>query len=202
MKINNYIFIILLALANLASASDISDADLFQQNQYDVVYGKEDAPIQVLEYFALTCPHCSNFYENDFPKIKKEYIDKGKVRWIKRSFSSDQQSLKGTMLLSCVGKDLRERYLKILLSKQSNWAYQTDFLEVLSNIASLGGMTKQGFNKCMNDGSLEKSIREFDNKSKDVLDLKGTPSFYVNKKLVEIYSDNSFKNIFDALLDK
>jgi protein-disulfide isomerase len=202
MKINNYILIILLAVANLASAGNPSEANIFQPGQYDVIYGKEDAPIQVLEYFALTCPHCSYFYENNFPSLKKEYIDTGKVRWIKRSFSSDQQSLKGTMLLSCIKKDRRESYLKILLSKQSNWAYQQDFIEILSNIASLGGMSKQDFNKCMNDASLEKSIRESDKKAKDDLDMKGTPSFYVNKKIVEVYSNDSFKNIFDELLDK
>ena len=122
-----------IAFANFANAIEtdasteavkIIPTNFYKAEPYDIVYGKENAPIQVLEYYSLTCPHCSQFYSSVFPDLKKEYIDSGKVKWIKRGLVMDLQSMKGELLLACASKEFRERYLKILLSKQSSWAYQ------------------------------------------------------------------------------
>src|SRR4029450_5686348 len=46
--------------------------------------GKADAPITVIEYVSLTCPHCANFQKTVFPRVKKEVTDTGKARFIVR----------------------------------------------------------------------------------------------------------------------
>ena len=106
-------------------------SDLYELEAFDIVYGKSDAPIQVLEYYSLVCKHCSVFYLDTFEQIKKAYIDTGKVRWIKRSLAVFPQAVKATLLLSCVGEETREKYLKLLLKKQESWSYQKDYLGVL-----------------------------------------------------------------------
>ena len=52
----------------------------------DRVLGKATAPVTVIEYVSLTCPHCANFHKTLFPRMKKEFIDTGKVRYIVREF--------------------------------------------------------------------------------------------------------------------
>ena len=102
MKRNSiYLWLMLVSLTNIAFAN----VNFFEPQVNDLTYGKSDAPIQVLEYYSLTCPHCSYFYLNSFPNLKRDYIDKGNVKWIKRSYTADLPSLKATMFLSCVPKD-------------------------------------------------------------------------------------------------
>ncbi len=203
---NRYLaFLLVLILgAHLAYAGDkaptIINAEIFGAAPYDITYGSETAPIQVLEYFSLTCPHCAKFYEDIFPLLKKEYIDTGKVRWVKRSFITDSNALSGTMLLNCVDTSKKESYLKILFSKQSNWAYQKDAVTILKNIASLGGMSGQDFAKCMSDKTREKSIINISNQAKDILKVSGTPAFYIDQNSVSIFSHKSFKEYLDKLL--
>lgn len=199
-KIGSFLLSMFFAFASLASAENNID-DLFKPKYLsDIVHGNNDAPITVLEYYSLSCPHCSYFYASIFPSLKKEYIDTGKVKWIKRSYAIDSASLKGTMLIECVEKERRENYLKILLAKQANWAYQKDFIHILSNIASLGGMNIDKFNNCMNNKTNEKLISEASNNARELLKISGTPSFFVNKEQVKVYSENAFKQVFDKLL--
>ena len=195
------VLIFILGIVGLANAEPIP-VEFLKPSPYDITYGNESAAIQVLEYYSLTCPHCSHFYEHSFPSLKKDYIDTGKVKWIKRSFVTDLPALKATMFLACVSKDRYESYLKILLSKQSNWAYQQDFLTILGNIASLGGMSPQEFKKCVDNKANEKAITDDNLKTTAALKMHGTPSFFINRELVTIYSEDSFQEHFDKLLTK
>jgi protein-disulfide isomerase len=201
-KINSFLLIIFLTFSSLVKAEENFDAIFKLKYLSDFVYGKDDAPVTVLEYYSLSCPHCSNFYANIFPSLKKEYIDTGKVKWIKRSYAFDSPSIKGTMLIECVEKNRRESYLKILLAKQANWAYQKDFIYILANIASLGGMNVAAFNKCMDNKANEQAITDAANNAKEKLKISGTPAFFMNGEQVKIYSENSFKEYIDKLLAK
>ena len=197
-NLSSYIFLLIISLTNFSNAND---ENLFKEKYIsDIVYGNSDAPIHVLEYYSLSCHHCSHFYEHIFPIIKKEYIDTGKVQWMKRSYALDRSSVKGTMLLECATKDRRESYLRILLSKQSNWAYQKDSVSILANIAALGGMPKDKFEQCMEDREKEKNIVDRSKYAAEELKITGTPSFFINKEQAKIFSDNSFKELFDRLL--
>lgn len=198
------IFLVILFVFNLANASSrsssIVNSEIFKLSSYDIAYGNEDAAIQVLEYYSLTCPHCSNFYENIFPGIKKDYIDTGKVKWIKRGFITDSHAFSGSMLMACVERDDRERYLNILLTKQSNWAYQKDSIEILRNIAALGGMSSKDFSKCMTNKENESAIKDISIKAQNNLNISATPVFFINQKKISIYSNKSFRDYLDKLL--
>ena len=64
----------------------------------DVVLGSEKAPVTIIEYASMTCPHCAHFSTTTFPELEKRYIDTGKVRFIFREFPLDPLAAAGFML--------------------------------------------------------------------------------------------------------
>ena len=62
-------------------------------------------PVTITEYASMTCPHCAAFTEKVFPKIKSEYIDTGKIRFVFREFPLDIKAAAGSMLARCIAKD-------------------------------------------------------------------------------------------------
>src|SRR5262249_50372806 len=71
----------------------------------DMALGDANAPVTIIEYASMTCPHCAHFHETTYPELKKKYIDTGKVRFIFREFPLDSLALAGSMLARCAGKD-------------------------------------------------------------------------------------------------
>ena len=71
----------------------------------DVVLGSDKAPVTVIEYASMTCPHCAHFSTTTFPELQKRYIDTGKVRFIFREFPLDALAAAGFMLARCAGND-------------------------------------------------------------------------------------------------
>ena len=212
-KKNNYIIALIfgaLAFVSFVNANAVTDDALqkidisfYKTNPYDIVYGKEDAPIQVLEYYAVSCTHCAYFYLNVFPPLKQKYIDDGRVRWIKRSYVVDQASMQGSLFLNCFDGDQRKNYLKILLAKQSNWIFaKDDARKTLGNIARLGGMSQQTFQQCMNNKETEHQIRVVTNQAIKVAKISGTPTLYVNQERILNFSEQSFAESFNAILAK
>ena len=115
MIITRRAFTAALSLTGLAALAGLSPlrliADAFAQSAADVAkpvslpdmaLGNANASVTVTEYASMTCPHCAAFNEQVFPKIKKEYIDTGKVRWIFREFPLDIKAAAGSMLSRCI----------------------------------------------------------------------------------------------------
>src|SRR5215475_15688810 len=80
----------------------------------EMAMGDEKAPVTIIEYASMTCPHCAHFQETTFPEIKKRYIDTGKVRWIFREFPLDNLAAAAFMLARCAGKDDKEKYFALV----------------------------------------------------------------------------------------
>ena len=87
------------------AADKISDVELMAPEALpDMVMGDAKAPVTVIEYASMTCPHCAHFQETTFPEIKKRYIDTGKVRYIFREFPLDTLAAAAFMLARCAGE--------------------------------------------------------------------------------------------------
>ena len=81
-------------IVNARAQSRVPDAELAQPSPLgDVVMGSPDAPVTVIEYASMTCPHCAHFSTETFPKVKEKYIDTGKVRYIMREFPLNQPAV-------------------------------------------------------------------------------------------------------------
>ena len=110
--------------------------------------GSDKAPVTIIEYASMTCPHCAHFEETTFPELKKRYIDTGKVRYIMREFPLDALAAAGFMLARCAGKDKYMPMIETLFAKQSDWVVQQP-LEPLGASPSSSASPTDSFKACL-----------------------------------------------------
>ncbi len=149
----------------------------------DEVMGKPDAPITVIEYASLTCPHCAHFESEVFPKIKKDWIDTGKLKWVYRDYVWDGLAEAAAMISHCSG----ERYYTFLdtfFHSQQNWEHATNPLAALKTIAQIGGMSGDKVDACLADKALLGKILARKEDAEKLYGIHTTPSFLINGKLV------------------
>src|SRR5258706_11399400 len=90
------------------------------------VLGNPEAPITIIEYASLTCPHCAEFDKSVLPQIKQTYIDTGKAKLVYRDFPLDATALKASMIARCLPSDRYFAFIDALFKQQNNWAYSGD----------------------------------------------------------------------------
>src|ERR1700691_2695678 len=141
------------ALADEPTAEELAQAG----PAGDIVLGSEKAPVTVIEYASMTCPHCAHFSETTFPELQKRYIDTGKVRFIFREFPLDALAAAGFMLARCGGKDKFLPIIETLFAKQPHWVVQKP-IEPLKAIPKQFGYTQQTFDQCLANQQVLDSI--------------------------------------------
>ena len=150
----------------------------------DVVLGSDKAPVTVIEYASMTCPHCAHFAETTFPELQKRYIDTGKVRFIFREFPLDALAAAGFMLARCAGKDKFMPVVETLFAKQREWMVEKP-IEPLRAIAKQFGFTEQSFDQCLANQKVLDGIQDVRDRAATKLGVNSTPTFFINgKKLV------------------
>lgn len=187
------------------SEAEISEAEkelYLQEMPNDFILGDKDASITFIEYSSLSCPHCAEFNKKILPDIITQYVDTGKVKYIHRDFPTDLPSLHGTMLLHCVGQEKYFLYLKVLFDKQYSWVMSAKYLEILENIAKLGGMSGEEFHQCIEDTKLKESLMNKVLKAQKTLAINGTPVFIINGKIITGLPANNqiFSQEFEKIL--
>ncbi len=179
-----------------------SAADLAQSGpQGDVVLGSDKAPVTVIEYASMDCPHCAHFATTTYPELKKRYIDTGKVRYIFREFPLHQIALAGSMLARCGGSN--EKYMaivEVLFAKQADWVVEQP-LQPLMALAKQFGLTEDTFKACLSNQKLEDEIMAVRDHAVEKFGVNSTPTFFVNgKKLVgDVSIDQMAKEIDPSL---
>jgi protein-disulfide isomerase len=166
----------------------------------DETMGKADAPVTVVEYASMTCPHCAHFAETTFPEMKKKYIDTGKVRYILREFPFDPRAEAGFMLARCAG-DNYFPMVDVLFKQQQTWAAADNAKEALLQIAKLAGFTQESFNACLTNQKLLDQIRSVQRRGADEFKVDSTPTFFINGKTYKgAMSIEEVSAIIDPLL--
>jgi protein-disulfide isomerase len=148
----------------------------------DMVMGSDKAPVTIIEYSSMTCPHCAHFQETTFPELKKRYIDTGKVRFISREFPLDRLATAAFMLARCAGKLDSTKYFTMvdtLFRQQDTWAVQHPIPPLL-NIAKQAGFTEESFGKCLDDDELLKNVEKVRQRAIDKFKVQSTPTFFIN----------------------
>jgi protein-disulfide isomerase len=151
----------------------------------DHVLGKTDAPITIIEYASLGCPHCAEFERDTLPKIKADWIETGKAKLIYRDFPLDGAALRAAMLARCAPADRYFAFIDALFQSQNNWERAPDPLEPLSHIAKLGGLSDQQFKSCMSNESLRNSVAASRQIAEQSYGVQATPTFFVNGEKIE-----------------
>ncbi|MGH6989467.1 MAG: DsbA family protein [Stellaceae bacterium] len=169
----------ILVAAPMAAAAAGGAAKTPTLNPDDHVMGQTSAPVTMIEYASLTCPHCAAFEEEDLPAIKKKWIDTGKVKLVYRDFPLDGYALKASMLARCAPDDRYFQFIESFFESQENWVTAADPTAALTEIARLGGMTADATKRCFADKKLEKAIvKERFTANKDY-GVDSTPTFFI-----------------------
>src|ERR1700680_4635811 len=121
----------------------------------DMALGPANAAVTITEYASMTCPHCAAFSENVFPKIKSEYIDTGKVRYVFREFPLDIKAAAASVLARCIAKGDAGKFfgvIDMLFKKQDEWVVKTK--QNLTRIGREAGMSEQSVDTCIKGQAL------------------------------------------------
>ncbi len=166
----------------------------------DEAMGKEDAPVTIVEYASMTCPHCAHFNDTTFPELKAKYIDTGKVRYILREFPFDPRAEAGFMLARCAG-DNYFPMVDVLFKQQDNWATAQNAKDALFQISKLAGFTQESFNACLTDQKLLDQVRAVQKRGAEEFKIDSTPTFFINGKTYKgAMSIEEMSAIIDPLL--
>lgn len=212
MIITRRAFTAALSVAGLAAVAGVSPWSLlgeaFAQSVEDInkagplgdmALGSKDAPVTIIEYASMTCPHCATFTKDVFPKLKSAYIDTGKVRFIFREFPLDQVALAASALARCVAKDDVQKFFTVIdvLFKQQN-DLASDALGTINRVGKQAGFSEQMIKDCVQgDPTVQKGILDTREYAYTKLKVNSTPSFFVNGSLVK--GETSFEG-FEKLI--
>jgi protein-disulfide isomerase len=175
----------------------------------DMVHGRPDAPVTIVEYASMTCPHCAAFNKEVIPQLTKEYIDTGKVKLVFREFPLDGAARLAAAVARCFGGEQYFSFIDLLFANQPNWIKdfdgngtlsRGDIVEGLSQMAARSGMPRERVEACasdeMNLAAVDSNWKEGQSRYK----VGATPTFIINgTPFVGGMSFDDLKQIIDPL---
>jgi protein-disulfide isomerase len=169
----------------------------------EIFIGKADAPITIIAYESLLCPHCASFHTGALPKLKEHYIDKGLVKLVFREFPGDRDNswpAVPAMVARCLGRDKYFAMIDMMFREQEKWASANQapqYLDNVFNYARLAGMTREQFDACLKDSEMLRAMYERWREGLQKHGLRGTPHFVVGEKILS--GNQSFEEFEKAL---
>ena len=164
----------------LAAAGDAAKELAVQPS--DRILGKADAPITIIEYASLTCPHCAHFDVTVLPKLKEKWIDTGKAKLILRDYPLDEPALRAAMVARCAPADRFYPLIDTFFAQQEQWVTSRDYRTALEKLVKLGGMSEKEFKACISDKKLEDQVAQSRLTASQQLGVDATPTFFINGK--------------------
>lgn len=168
------------AADDTAAAAQTAAADQPALSPDDHVLGNADAPVTIIEYASLTCPHCATFATQTLPQVKSAYIDEGLVRLVFRDFPLDRVALKASLLARCVPDERYFAMLDVLFRSQNDWAASTDPVTALSQIGRTAGLDQAKVDACLNDQAETDKIVAGIQAAQDEFKISSTPTLIIN----------------------
>lgn len=164
----------------------------------EMAIGDANAPVTIVEYMSMTCPHCAAFHNNTFEAIKTKYIDSGKVRFILREFPFDPRAAAAFMLARCAPEGQYFPMVSMLFKQQQQWAAAQNGRDALLQMSKLAGFTQESFESCLTNQKLLDDVNAVMQKGAKDFGVQSTPTFFVNG---EHYSGDMSVDVMSALID-
>jgi len=186
------------AAPQIAQAAPAAEDPLYAER----VLGSPDAPVEIIEYSSLTCPHCANFHANILPELKREYIDTGRVKIVYRDFPFDRAALGAAMTARCMAPERYFPFLDGLFRTQGQWAGAQDPARALQQSARLAGLNEQQFNACLQNQQLADFILQRRLDAEQRFQVRSTPTFIFNggaERIVGAQPIEQFRAVIDRL---
>ncbi|WP_084536476.1 DsbA family protein [Azospirillum halopraeferens] len=198
----NLLGIIVVAVAALAAVVWISTAQAAESTAdraAERVLGRADAPVTIVDYSSLTCPHCATFHVETLPRIKEQYIDTGKAKLVFRDFPFDQWALRASMLARCAPAERYFAVLDVLFKTQAQWSRAADPAKALTQIGKLAGLSDETITACWNDQQLADAILSMRLKGQNEDNIQSTPTFVLNDGAARIEGAQPFERFAEAI---
>ena len=167
--------------------------------------GDNNAKITVKVFSSLTCPHCADFHENIFEDLKKEYIDKGLVKFNHYGFPLDLAALNAEIIVRCHLDNKKSfQLLGEIYEKQNKWAIGSDINVINESIKKIGnetGLSDNDMDNCLNNETTQDQILNERIEAQKNYKIQSTPTIYVNEKLYNgKHNFKDFRKAIDKLL--
>lgn len=166
----------------------------------DIVLGSADAPVEIIEYASLTCPACQFFETKVLPELKEDYIDTGKVKVVFRNFTLNKVDLEAVLFTRCKDADFAVKTKQALFDRFNIWLRADDPSSALAKEARRFGMPRTAFDRCLQNRDMEKFLAEMRKGGIQNYDVTGTPSIYVNGRMMESFQLEEMKAAIEAAL--
>jgi protein-disulfide isomerase len=197
MKKNKFFLVIIFILSQIFFSQNVSGETL--------KIGDENAKITVKVFSSLTCPHCASFHQKIFEKLKKNYIDKKKVKFEHHAFPLDLAALNAEKVVRCAsGDEAKFKLLHKVYDKQKNWAVGSDINRINESLIEIGKESQikiSKLKKCLENEVTQDLILNERIEAQKKFNITSTPTIYINeKKYEDKHEFKSFKKQLDKLL--
>ena len=148
--------------------------------------GSSEAKVTVKVFSSLTCPHCAKFHTEIFNDLKKDFIDKGIVKFEHHAFPLDLAALNAEIIVRChADNNIKFELLEKIYQKQKAWAVGSDINEINDSIKKIGkelNLELSKMDKCLKDDFVQDNIlnQRIDAQKKYKID--STPTIIINEK--------------------
>lgn len=148
------------------------------------IIGNPDAPVTIIEYASMTCPHCRSFHVDVLPHLRRSHIDTGKARLIFRDFPLDQLALAAAMIARCAPPASSMAVTTRLFEMQPVWTQASDPVAALTEAVESFGMDRQAVDTCLRNEEIGRPILEQAIHGQQTFDIRSTPSFVIDGEVV------------------
>ena len=167
-----------------------------------IIEGKENAKITIIAFESLTCGHCADFHKNVYPKLKKEFIDKGLVKIEFRNFPLDIAAFNASKIAQC-NNDGKSDLLHILFSNQPKWVKGETAEEATNHLKKflLDKSININFEKCITNKNIEDYVLNDRIEGVKKFNVNATPTIIINdKKFDKALNYKNLKKFLEKLI--
>ena len=165
--------------------------------------GSPEAKVIIKVFSSLTCPHCADFHTNVYEKLKKEYIDKGLVKFEHHAFPLDLAALNAEVIVRCQDNNKKKfELLTEIYNKQTTWAVGSDIKKINELIKKVGlnfDLSNEKMDNCLNSDKSQDEILEQRIDAQKKYKIESTPTIIINEKK---YSGKVNYKQFKKAIDK
>ncbi|MDA7715300.1 DsbA family protein [Pelagibacteraceae bacterium] len=148
--------------------------------------GSSEAKVTVKVFSSLTCPHCANLHSSIFNKLKKEYIDKGLVKFEHHAFPLDLAALNAEIVVRCQkNKEKKFKLLEEIYNKQKFWAIGSDINKInnlIKKVALDFDLSESEIDVCLKNDDAQDEILNERIEAQKKYKIESTPTIIVNEK--------------------
>jgi len=168
----------------------------------EMTMGPDDAPLTFIEYASFTCPHCASFHQDQFKKLKTDYIDTGKIRFVYRDVYFDRFGLWASMVARCGGEGRFFGITDMIYEQQKDWIAGGDPVQIANNLRRIGkvaGLEPDTIEACLNDEAKAKALVAWFQENAEEDNVNSTPTLIIGG---ETYSNMAYDELSSIIDEK